>query len=104
MKNKLKEEKGYIDGDAIFGIIFILFMIIMFGFGIYKFIYARTVGNRTAIDMNYTFKRAVTYIGDERIELDIEKWKDYDGEQIQVVTKDGKVYLLSMNNTILINE
>lgn len=102
--NKWKEDKGYVDGESIFAIVFMLFIIIIIAFGIYKFVYSRTVGNKTAIDMNYTFKRAITYIGNERMELDIEKWKDYDGEQIQVVTKDGKVYLLSMNNTILIKE
>lgn len=102
--NKWKEDKGYVDGESIFAIVFILFIIITIAFGIYKFVYSRTVGNKTAIDMNYTFKRAITCIGDKKIELDIEKWKDYDGEQIQVVTTDGKVYLLSMNNTILVNE
>lgn len=60
--------------------------------------------NRQVIDTTYTYDKAITYIGDERIEIEIKKWKDYDGEQIQIVAEDGTVYLLSMNNTILIEE
>ena len=39
-----------------------------------------------------------------RIEVDIKKWNDYDGEQLQIVAKDGTVYLVSSYNTILIKE
>lgn len=62
------------------------------------------MGNKDAFDFNYTFNKAITYIGDEKIELDIESWKDYEGEQIQIVTSDGKVYLVSGLNTMLIGE
>lgn len=61
-------------------------------------------GNKDLWDTNYTYTKAITYIGDERIELNIKQWRDYDGEQIQIITTDGKTYLVSMNNTILINE
>lgn len=61
-------------------------------------------GNRDMWDTNYTYTKAITYIGDERIELEIKQWRDYDGEQIQIIAKDGKTYLVSTNNTILINE
>lgn len=85
-------------------IVCVLLIIGLFGFAIYKGIYARTVGNKITIDLNYTFTKAITYIGDERIELKVKNWNDYDGEQIQVVTEDGKVYLLSTYNTILVSE
>lgn len=62
------------------------------------------IGNKDAFDFNYTFNKAITYVGDERIELDIESWTDYEGEQIQIVTPDGKVYLVSGLNTMLIGE
>lgn len=60
--------------------------------------------NKQVIDTTYTYNKAITYIGNERIEIDIKKWNDYDGEQIQIVAEDGTVYLLSMNNTVLIEE
>lgn len=60
--------------------------------------------NKQIIDTTYHYDKAITYIGNERIEIEIKKWKDYDGEQIQIVAEDGTVYLLSMNNTILIEE
>jgi len=60
--------------------------------------------NKQIIDTTYTYNKAITYIGNERIEIDIKQWNDYEGEQIQIVAKDGTVYLLSMNNTILIKE
>lgn len=61
-------------------------------------------GNRDMWDTNYTYTKAITYFGNERIELEIKQWCDYDGEQIQIIAKDGKIYLLSTYNTILINE
>ena len=54
--------------------------------------------------MNYKFTKAITYIGNEKIELNIKKWNDYDGEQIQILTEDGKVYLVSSYNTILVGD
>jgi hypothetical protein len=60
--------------------------------------------NKDIIDTNYTFTKAITYIGNERIEIEIKKWSDYDGEQIQIIGKDGKTYLVSSFNTILIKE
>ena len=100
----LKDERGYIDGEGIWAVIVVLIMICMLGFAIFKGIYARTVGNKTGIDMNYTFKKAIIYMNDEKIELNVKSWTDYEGKQIQIVTEDGKVYLTSTFNTILINE
>ena len=101
---KLKDKRGYIDGDAIFAIIFILIVIGVMGFGIFKFIYSRTAGNKTAVDLKYKYDKAIVNINGEKIEIDIDTWSDYDGEQIQVISKDGKVYLVSSFNTILIKE
>jgi len=67
-------------------------------------IYPSIAGNKSLLDVNHEFTKAITYIGDERIELDIKSWKDYEGEQIQIKAADGKVYLVSSLNTILIGE
>ena len=65
-------------------------------------VFALSACNMDIIDTNYTFDKCITYIGDERLEIEIKKWKDYDGEQIQIEAKDGTIYLVSMNNSMLI--
>lgn len=104
MKNLIKNQKGFVDWDVIFIGILILIIVGFIGFGIFKFIFARTVGNKTAIDMKYRFDKAIVSINGEKIELDVDTWSDYDGEQIQIITKDGTVYLVSSFNTILIGK
>lgn len=61
-------------------------------------------GNKQVIDLNIRFDKCITYLGNEKIEIDIDKWNDYDGEQLQVVDKQGNVYLLSSFNTMLVKE
>lgn len=61
-------------------------------------------GNKDMLDTNYKFDRCITYIGDEKIEIEIKQWRDYEGEQIQIKGKDGKIYLVSTNNSILIKD
>lgn len=61
--------------------------------------------NKSLFDTNYTFTKCRTWIGSEVLEIEIESWTDYkDGEQLQIKGKDGNVYLVSANNSILINE
>ena len=64
-------------------------------------------GNFDTIDMNYTFDTAVIHWPDDTMkEIKIKKWcnkwHDYEGEQIQIIGNDGKTYLFSMNNAVLI--
>ena len=37
-------------------------------------------------------------------DLKIYKWRDYDGEQIQIRAEDGKVYLISSVNAVLVRD
>lgn len=61
--------------------------------------------NEQIIDTNYTFNRVIVTLNDgTKMEIEIKSWKDYDGEQLQLVGKDGKVYLVSSYNTILIKD
>lgn len=99
---KLKNEKGFI--DFVIFLFFILLTIGIIGYGLFKTIYSRTVGNKTKIDLQYTYNKAITSINGEKIEIDIDTWADYEGEQLQIISKDGKVYLVSSFNTILIKE
>lgn len=63
-------------------------------------------GNRDMLDVNHTFNKAIIGLPDgENIEVKVKQWKDYtDGEQIQIITEDGTVYLTSSYNCILIKE
>lgn len=83
------------------------FIILMIGIIMFPFIMQLVpswIGNKDAFDFNYTFDKAIVWVGEEKMELDIESWKDYEGEQIQIKAADGKVYLVSSLNTILIGE
>ena len=62
-------------------------------------------GNKDIWDFNYTFDKAIIKMPDGNIlELEIKYWNDYDGEQIQVVDKNGNIYLVSSVNCVLIKE
>ena len=57
--------------------------------------------NKALFDTNYTFKKAIVTLGDRQIVLDVKSWTDYEGEQIQVTTTDGRTFLFSSFNCIL---
>lgn len=57
------------------------------------------------VDTNYHFDRAIIKMPDgEVIEVQIRKWADSEGEQLTITTKDGKRYLVSSINCILIED
>lgn len=59
-------------------------------------------GNQTFLDTTYTFNYAQFVLPDGRvIEGRLNKWKDYDGEQIRLVMEDGNTYLVSSFNAVL---
>lgn len=59
-------------------------------------------GNMDMWDTNYTYDRAICDIGGEYQEIEIRQWRDYDGEQLQIIAEDGKIYLVaSMNCTFI---
>lgn len=58
--------------------------------------------NKTMFDTEYTFDKAVINLGDKTIVVDVDKWNDYDGEQLQIITDDGTVILTSSYNCILL--
>lgn len=76
-------------------------LVIMLAVGVFSL----TGCNQTIIDTNYTFDRAIVVLNDgTRMEIEIKEWRDYDGEQLQIKGKDGKTYLVSSFNTILIKD
>lgn len=59
-------------------------------------------GNQTFWDTTYTFNYAQFQLPNgELIAGKIVKWRDYDGEQLQLIMEDGNTYLVSSFNTIL---
>lgn len=62
-------------------------------------------GNQMFLDTNYTFKYAYVAWPDGTTEcLEIVSWMDYEGEQLQIKTTDGNVYLFSSFNCVLTAE
>lgn len=59
--------------------------------------------NKQIIDLDYTYDKVVCNYDGDKFVLNIDKWTDYDGEQIQVKS-NGKTYLLSANKCYLIDE
>lgn len=61
-------------------------------------------GNKDMLDTNYTYNKAIIDLANgESIEVEIKQWRDYeDGEQLQIITPDGTVYLTSSYNCTLI--
>ena len=52
--------------------------------------------NYQIIDTNFSYDKAIIKLANDKvIEVEIESWCDYDGEQLQIVDKDGVVYLTS---------
>lgn len=61
--------------------------------------------NYNSMDTHYDFDYAIVKFPDGNTEkIEIEKWTDYEGEQLQIKTEDGTVYLVSSFNCALVSE
>ena len=61
--------------------------------------------NKQIIDLNYQFDRAIIQLANgEVVECKVKSWSDYEGEQIQVVSEDGTIYLTSSYRCDLIKD
>lgn len=58
-------------------------------------------GNKTTFDFTMTYENAYIKVGEEWMTVEVKQWNDYEGEQIQLVLKDGTVLLLHSSNCIL---
>lgn len=59
--------------------------------------------NKQIVDLKYSFDKAICNYDGDKLILEIDKWKDYDGEQLQIIS-DGKIYLISSNKCYLVKE
>ena len=57
--------------------------------------------NYDLLDTQWRYNKAVTFNGNKALVFDIAKWRDYEGEQLQLVTPDNMVVLLSSYNSKL---
>lgn len=60
--------------------------------------------NYTLVDTKYSFNKAIIFGDNSATIVEIEKWTDYDGEQIQIKTTEGLYILTSSFDTKLIDD
>ena len=62
-------------------------------------------GNRQyGIDTNQTFKTAYIRLGDKWEVVSVKSWRDFsEGDDVQIITDKGKVYLSHYSNMVLVN-
>lgn len=83
---------------VLYGIIALLLVILLF----FTLTLLTSCGNKSIFDTKFTFNYAYVAWPDGSSEkLEIRSWKDYDGEQIQITTTDGKTYVFSSYNCVL---
>lgn len=59
-------------------------------------------GNKKIVGTAFKYNYADVYLPNGEVKtLEIDKWADYEGEQIQIWAKDGNRYLISSFNSIL---
>lgn len=69
------------------------------------FAFALTGCNRQVFDFKLKFTKAMVRWPDGKTEtLDVRKWCDYEGDQLQIITKDGKTYVFHSMNVVLMSE
>lgn len=63
-----------------------------------------TIFNADIIDTNWSFNKSITFNSNNALVLPVGEWKDYDGEQLQVITNDGLILVLSSYNSKLVSD
>lgn len=61
-------------------------------------------GNRQVFDTKWNFRKAIIFMGNDTIEVNVKSWKDYDDTTIQITDTNGKTYLTDLKNVILLSE
>lgn len=60
--------------------------------------------NYKIIDTKWSYDTAIIKLAnDEIVEVNVQSWTDYEGEQIQIIADDGTVYLTSSYRCDLIS-
>ena len=67
---------------------------------LFGLIFLITGCNYQIIEFKYTYNKAICNYDGDKFELVIDKWTDYEGEQLQIIS-NGKTYLISANKCYL---
>lgn len=59
--------------------------------------------NKQIFDFNNKFTHAYIKINEEWMDVEIKAWNDYEGDQIQIILKDGTTMVIHSVNCILYN-
>lgn len=62
---------------------------------------SENVFNYELLDLHWNYNKAALYNGNKALILNAKNWRDYDGEQLQIVTEEDVVVLLSSYNSKL---
>jgi len=58
--------------------------------------------NQQIFDLEFKFSKAHVRFPDGHCEtINLKKWRDYEGEQIQIVAQDGRVLVFNSMNIVL---
>ena len=57
--------------------------------------------NYQLVDLHYDYDKIICNYEGEKFELEIDKWTDYEGEQLQIKS-NGKTYLVSANKCYMV--
>lgn len=60
--------------------------------------------NYQLLDFQYNFDKAIIIQNDRAVVIPVAKWKDYNGEQIQIITPENVVFIVSTYNTLLVSD
>jgi hypothetical protein len=60
--------------------------------------------NYDMLDFHYQYNKAIVFGDNVATIIEINKWTDYDGEQIQIETTDGLLLVTSSFDTKLVND
>lgn len=78
----------------------ILLMVMLCGMIV---IMCASCGNKDLFDTKWTYNVAYITIGNDTVKVEVASWRDYsDGDQIQVVDKNGYVWLSNSTNIVLV--
>lgn len=99
----MKTLKGYIDSELLIMIGFVLLLALGIIGGCSYEVYRKYLsGNQKLMDTTWNYKYADIYLPNGQVKtIEIKTWNDYEGEQIQIASTDGTVYIVSSFNTIL---
>lgn len=57
--------------------------------------------NYQLVDLHYDYDKIICNYEGDKFELEIDKWTDYEGEQLQIKS-NGKTYLVSANKCYMV--